>query len=146
MARLGIETGADLRAQSLAWLEAHFGRSGGYYHRAARGEDDRPVRADRPYKSVGAERTFDTDLVEAADLSAELARIAGYAWARVERAEVSGRTVPLKVKFQDFRIVNRAHSTSGAIQDEAEFQSEEHTSELQSLMRISYAVFCLKNK
>src|SRR3546814_3842413 len=44
MARLGIETGADLRAQSLAWLEAHFGRSGGYYHRAARGEDDRPVR------------------------------------------------------------------------------------------------------
>src|SRR3546814_2410918 len=26
------------------------------------------------------------------------------------------------------------------------FRSEEHTSELQSLMRISYAVFCLKNK
>src|SRR3546814_17621021 len=92
MARLGIETGADLRAQSLAWLEAHFGRSGGYYHRAARGEDDRPVRADRPYKSVGAERTFATALLEAAALSAESARIAGYAWARVARAEVSGRT------------------------------------------------------
>src|SRR3546814_14801547 len=28
----------------------------------------------------------------------------------------------------------------------AELRSEEHTSELQSLMRISYAVFCLKNK
>src|SRR3546814_4713643 len=29
---------------------------------------------------------------------------------------------------------------------EARFRSEEHTSELQSLMRISYAVFCLKKK
>src|SRR3546814_6491651 len=29
---------------------------------------------------------------------------------------------------------------------DAEFRSEEHTSELQSLMRISYAVFCLKKK
>ena len=121
MARLGIETGADLRAQSLAWLEAQFGRSGAYYYRAARGEDDRPVRADRPYKSVGAERTFDTDLIEEADLSSELARISGYAWARVERAGVCGRTVTLKVKFQDFRIVTRALSVDGAVDDEAEF-------------------------
>src|SRR3546814_7202249 len=30
--------------------------------------------------------------------------------------------------------------------EEAEPRSEEHTSELQSLMRISYAVFCLKKK
>src|SRR3546814_5512179 len=29
---------------------------------------------------------------------------------------------------------------------EGPFRSEEHTSELQSLMRISYAVFCLKKK
>src|SRR3546814_8630502 len=29
---------------------------------------------------------------------------------------------------------------------EAEYRSEEHTSELQSLMRISYAVFCLKKQ
>src|SRR3546814_15633193 len=102
MARLGIETGADLRAQSLAWLEAHFGRSGGYYHRAARGEDDRPVRADRPYKSVGAERHFDPDLVDAAALSAELARLAGYAWARVVAAEGRGPQVTLTVKCKDF--------------------------------------------
>src|SRR3546814_1162721 len=33
-----------------------------------------------------------------------------------------------------------------AIQIEVEARSEEHTSELQSLMRISYAVFCLKKK
>src|SRR3546814_3386029 len=33
-----------------------------------------------------------------------------------------------------------------AISDKQRQRSEEHTSELQSLMRISYAVFCLKNK
>ena len=123
MARLGIRTGADLRAQSLAWLEAHFGRSGSYYYRAARGEDDRPVREDRPYKSVGAERTFDVDLFEEAALAAELARISGYAWARVERAEVHGRTVTLKVKFQDFRIATRAHSVAGAVDGQDQFLS-----------------------
>src|SRR3546814_9474630 len=33
-----------------------------------------------------------------------------------------------------------------AIADDVAYRSEEHTSELQSLMRISYAVFCLKKK
>src|SRR3546814_3054489 len=32
------------------------------------------------------------------------------------------------------------------LEDEFKARSEEHTSELQSLMRISYAVFCLKKK
>src|SRR3546814_4484999 len=35
---------------------------------------------------------------------------------------------------------------AGARQDIINLRSEEHTSELQSLMRISYAVFCLKKK
>ena len=121
MERLGIVTGADLRACSLAFLHAHFGSAGDYYHRAARGEDDRPVRADRPYKSVGAERTFDADLSEEADLVAELARVCGYAWARVERAAVCGRTVTLKVKYQDFRIVTRAHSLGAAVEGREQF-------------------------
>src|SRR3546814_5975809 len=36
--------------------------------------------------------------------------------------------------------------TSGAGEPRCRLRSEEHTSELQSLMRISYAVFCLKKK
>ena len=57
-----------------------------------------------PYKSVSAERTFDEDLRDPERLATELERIAGYAWVRVERAEVVGRTVTLKVKFGDFTI------------------------------------------
>src|SRR3546814_9513632 len=48
-----------------------------------------------------------------------------------------------------FRPVKRSHRLKderGQAQDEADRRSEEHTSELQSLMRISYAVFCLKKK
>src|SRR3546814_3731020 len=37
-------------------------------------------------------------------------------------------------------------ATIGSISGSADARSEEHTSELQSLMRISYAVFCLKKK
>jgi DNA polymerase-4 len=110
MQALGIETGADLRAWSLPELEARFGSSGRWYWRICRGIDDREVHPDRPYKSVSAERTFDEDLREAERLTAELERIAGYAWARVERAEVTGRTVTLKVKYADFTTITRSRS------------------------------------
>src|SRR5271170_2934927 len=63
MGRLGIKTGLDLRAQTLAFLQQHFGKAGAYYYWAARGVDERPVRADRIRKSVGAENTFPADLL-----------------------------------------------------------------------------------
>src|SRR3546814_9101242 len=43
-------------------------------------------------------------------------------------------------------IPRRLHRTVGGAERLHELRSEEHTSELQSLMRISYAVFCLKKK
>src|SRR5215212_2574466 len=104
MERLGILTGADLREWSLPALQAHFGSSAEWYWRICRGIDEREVKPDRPYKSVSAERTFDEDLRDRDQLAAELERIAGYAWDRVMRSEVAGRTVTLKVKFGDFTL------------------------------------------
>ena len=115
MASLGILTGADLKARSLDELSRYFGSSAGYFHRAAHGDDDRPVRSDRPTKSVGAERTFDRDLSEAADLLAALDPVIDAAWRRIERAEATGRTLTLKVKFADFRIISRAQSRTTRI-------------------------------
>ena len=123
MEALGILTGADLRAWSLPELEARFGSSGRGYYRICRGIDDREVKPDRPYKSVSAERTFDEDLTDAVRLSAELGRIAGYAWARVERAAVAGRTVTLKVKFADFTIITRSKSVPAPIRDCRAFEA-----------------------
>src|SRR5690348_9361887 len=117
MERLGILTGADLREWSLPALEAQFGSSGRWYWRICRGIDEREVKPDRPYKSVSAERTFDEDLSDPRQLTEELARIAGYAWDRVKRAEVTGRTVTLKVKFGDFTIITRSKSFGSWVPD-----------------------------
>jgi DNA polymerase-4 len=123
MERLGILTGADLRAWSLIQLQAHFGSSAEWYYRICRGIDEREVKPDRPYKSVSAERTFDEDLRDPERLAAELERIAGYAWVRVERAQVQGRTVTLKVKFGDFELITRSKSFPACIPDQAAFEA-----------------------
>ena len=98
---------------ALPALEAQFGSSADWYWRICRGIDEREVKPDRPYKSVSAERTFDEDLRDPDRLAAELERIAGYAWDRIERAEVAGRTVTLKVKFGDFTLITRSKSFAG---------------------------------
>jgi DNA polymerase-4 len=123
MERLGIHTGADLQRWTLPELEAHFGSSGSWYWRICRGIDEREVKPDRPYKSVSAERTFDEDLRSPEQLTAELERIAGYAWARVERAGVAGRTVTLKVKFADFTIITRSKSFSAPVRGPHAFEA-----------------------
>nr|WP_118858528.1 DNA polymerase IV [Sphingomonas mesophila] len=121
MERLGIVTGADLAAWTLAELEAHFGSSGQWYYRIARGIDEREVRSNRELKSASAERTFDTDFSEAADLHRELERVAGLAWQRIARAGVIGRTVTLKVKYADFTLITRSQSFAQPVRDEATF-------------------------
>src|SRR3954467_2619340 len=121
MERLGILTGADLRDWSLPALQAHFGSSADWYWRICRGIDEREVKPDRPYKSVSAERTFDEDLRDPKRLAAELTRIAGYAWDRVGRAEVAGRTVTLKVKYGDFTLITRSKSFAANVPDQQTF-------------------------
>lgn len=110
MHALGIETGADLRARDMAFLQAHFGSSANYYYRAARGQDDRPVRERELRKSVSVEDTFFDDLTDRERLVAEIDRIATGLWGRVEKAQAWGRTVTLKIKFADFRIITRSRS------------------------------------
>ena len=120
MERLGILTGADLRDRDLDELVRAFGSSAAYFHRAAHGQDDRPVLSDRPLKSVGAERTFDRDLTTEAELSAALEPVIEAAWLRIERSWATGRTLTLKVKFADFRIICRSMSRTALITTRAE--------------------------
>ncbi|MHA6332893.1 DNA polymerase IV [Qipengyuania sp. CAU 1752] len=110
MARLGIETGADLAIRDLQWLRQNFGSFGDYLFRAARGIDLRPVRSNRIRKSVGGERTFHQDQHEPDELRETLERIIEIVWERIERAKARGRTVTLKLKYNDFRIATRAQS------------------------------------
>ena len=110
MQQLGIETGADLRAQPLDVLQHHFGKAAAWYLGIARGEDDRPVVADRPRKSSGSETTFDHDLTAAGDIEAGVQAMAEEVWDWCHRAQAFGRTVTVKVKFADFQQVTRSRS------------------------------------
>lgn len=121
MARLGIETGADLAAKDLAFLKANFGSSAEYLFRAARGIDLRPVSANRIRKSLGSERTFNEDLSSGPALREALDTIVDIVWPQIEKRELRGRTVTLKVKFTDFRLMTRAKSLAAPIKDKPEF-------------------------
>lgn len=121
MARLGIETGADLRARDIAFLRQHFGSFAEYLYRAARGVDLRQVRANRPRKSVGGERTFFEDIAGTEALRETMDNIIDIVWSRIDRAQARGRTVTLKLRYADFRTLTRARSFHHFISGKEEF-------------------------
>jgi DNA polymerase-4 len=110
MNRLGIHTGADLREQSLEFLEQYFGRAGAWYYAIARGQDDRQVVPDRPRKSVGSETTFMQDLDRRKDIEDGVCSVLDDVWSYCERTGVAGRTVTVKVKYADFQIITRSRT------------------------------------
>jgi DNA polymerase-4 len=115
MNALGLFTGLDIRNQTLEFMNANFGKSGGYYYWISRGVDERPVRANRIRKSIGAETTFSTDLDEFDVLVAELKPLVDKVWRHCETTGNRGRTVTLKIKFADFEIITRSKSAPTSI-------------------------------
>jgi len=120
MEKLGILTGADLKAQSLSFLQAHFGKSGIWYYQIARGIDERPVQPDRPRKSIGAEDTFAADIFEPETARAQLPPLATKVWRHCTNKDVSGKTVTLKIKYADFQIITRSRTLHRPVQTENE--------------------------
>ena len=123
MARLGIATGRDLRAQDLDVLVRHFGKAGPYYYWIARGVDERPVRADRARKSVGAENTFLADLHAFETMREAMQPILDKVWRHCDTHALQARTVTLKVKYADFRIVTRRLTTPRPVAGRADLEA-----------------------
>ncbi len=123
MQRLGIATGADLRAQSLDFLQDNFGKSARYYYRASRGIDDRQVKPNRIRKSLGAERTYGENLTTRETMIAKLGEIADVVWERAEKGESFGRTVTLKLRYADFETPTRARSLDHRVASRDELQA-----------------------
>jgi DNA polymerase-4 len=126
MAKLGIESGADLAAKDIAFLRQHFGSFADYLYRAARGIDLRPVRANRIRKSLGSERTFSEDLSSGAMLREALDNIIDNVWEGIAERELRGRTVTLKMKYTDFQLATRARSLPQPVADKNEFARVAH--------------------
>jgi DNA polymerase IV len=119
MIELGIFTGADLRGQTREFLIARFGKAGDYYFSAARGQDDRPVVADRQRKSLGAETTFARDLLTWEEAAPVLLPLFAKIWASHQKSGLVARTVTVKVKYADFQQITRSRSVADAIPSQA---------------------------
>lgn len=110
MHRMGIRTGADLRGWEESELVRRFGKAGHAYYGYARGIDERAVTPDRIRKSLGAETTFGQDTDDRRQLSLELAAVREEVWSRLVRHDFHGRTVVLKLRFDDFRRITRSRT------------------------------------
>ena len=93
-----LDVTANLRALSLAFLTQHFGRAAGWYYGIARGQDDRPVVANRERKSSGSGTTFQEDLTDPARIEGALRAMADEVWDWCEETKARGRTITVKIK------------------------------------------------
>jgi len=104
---LGIRTVGELRTRPLEELQAHFGSFGQGLYNRARGIDERAVQAHQEVQQISSEDTFAEDLPLTA-LAPEIARMATRTWEATQRAGRVGRTVVLKLKTSQFRILTRS--------------------------------------
>ena len=118
MHNLGIRTGADLRQWEESALVHHFGKAGHLYYGYARGIDERPVTPNRIRKSLGAETTFAEDTDDRLRLQMELDGVREEVWSRLQRYEFRGKTVVLKLKFDNFRQITRSKTLFGPLSSE----------------------------
>lgn len=108
MHRMGIFNGHDLKQHPLHELVRRFGKVGRFYYNIVRGIDERPVQSHSVRKSISTEETFNTDLATTEEMMEQIALLADHLQRLVERTENPGRTLTLKVRYADFRIVTRS--------------------------------------
>jgi len=110
MNKMGLFTGADLKKLTEQELVRNFGKMGAFFYKIVRGVDDREVQPHRETKSVGAEDTFPYDLTDLEAMNTELDKIAITLQARLQRYQLKGRTITIKIKYSDFRLITRSQS------------------------------------
>ncbi len=118
---LGIRTIGELAHTDPSWLVEQFGRhTGAWMHEAAHGRDDRPVVTFSEPKSISRETTLDRDLSATRD-RAELSQIFTDLCVSVaedlQKAGYAGRTIGLKLRFDNFRTVTRDQTIPAPTQD-----------------------------
>jgi DNA polymerase-4 len=119
--RFGVRTVGDLAAIPPDTLVAALGTAlGRHLHDLAWGRDDRPVEPARPVKSVGHEETYPRDLHDHGALAAEAVRLGDAVASRLHRAGLAGRTVTIKVRYQDFATITRSQTLSQPVDSASE--------------------------
>lgn len=117
MHKLGIHFGSDLKRVGEEYLSHHFGKAGRVFYRNACALDEREVEAVRIPKSVGSETTFLRDIGEREVLEKEMEAVAEEVWRRVTESGFSGRTVTLKIKYEEFTQITRSKTLTGFVNE-----------------------------
>lgn len=121
LARHGIHTIGELAACDPAWLREHFGqRHGEWLHHAAWGRDERPVVTESEPVSMSRETTFSRDLHAVDDkaaLGAIFTRLCEQLAADLVRKGFVGRSIGIKLRYDNFQIVTRNQSIPQPVQD-----------------------------
>ena len=109
LAKLGAQTVGDLRTLDLLVLEHHFGRYGRRLHELARGIDHSEVVPDKPTQSTSVEDTFEHDVL-LTETEPMIRRLAEKLWSASREESRIARTVVLKMKTSQFKILTRSHT------------------------------------
>ena len=107
--QLEVETVADLRQIDLPTLEGRFRRYGVRLYELARGIDKSEVIPNRPTQSISAEDTFERDVL-LTEMEPMICKLAEHTWAASRKESRIARTVLLKLKTNDFKILTRSHT------------------------------------
>ena len=109
LAKLGVQTVGDLRRLDRSALEGSFGRYGVRLHELARGIDENEVVPDRPTQSISVEDTFEQDVL-LAETEPMIRRLAEKLWSTSRQEARIARTIVLKLKTSEFKILTRSHT------------------------------------
>lgn len=110
MHSIGIKTGEDLKKFTELELVKAFGKSGRFYYKIVRGLDHREVKPHRIRKSYGKERTFSSDMDELIDMIQFLDELSESISTGMKKINAMGKTITLKVRYDDFETLTRSHS------------------------------------
>jgi DNA polymerase IV len=111
LAELGLNTVGDLQVADADDLVARFGeRMGRWLKECAFFHDSSPVQARAAAKSLSSETTFDEDVDDLATLEETIRRLAADVCGGLQRREMRGRTIGVKVRLDDWTNATRART------------------------------------
>ena len=109
---LGLEKIADVAEADRLFLIRKLGKKGYRLHKLAQGQDPREVSVPGAPKSIGNETTFKQDIEKKSLLQEHLLRLSQKVAQRVQNKEMKGKTVTLKLKYEDFEVLSRSKTTN----------------------------------
>lgn len=123
LAELGIRTIGDLARFQEVELRRLFGKAGHEFALRVRGIDDRPIVTTHAVKSISQETTFSKDVVDASILRRTLHSLSESVGKRLRRANLTGATVRLKIRWSDFTTLTRQVTLVDATDQDSQIYS-----------------------